>query len=348
MPRNDLTELAQAGGLLPDDLVRQDQSAEWQKAADVPGLLKIDAGESVLLDGPLELDVPSPPASEPAATPSLPDELPEPPSVLQQPTTVRPGKASRKRRKKSAEHRPDSQRSEQSGSESNDQPDWLVTASASDEAESFGNEKLQADLSRLMEADHRGFDDEEEDSSPYALKTGDRPADDDPVPLVRIGKKSTGKSADTATWVQPAKDIAGQLWTALPRSLKRKAIFAVVGLVAFWILKLAAPSLLPGSDEYIYESLASIHAEMLAFDEGTEDPSGWNEFTQWAGEELNESRPWLEENAVPGERGRSLLLYVTRDLQEMLRLPPGSERPHLQRVNEFLEQLDEIYAADYD
>ena len=348
MPREDLDELAQSGGLLPDDLVRQDEFVNWQKASDVPGLLKVEGGNSLLLDGPLELDVPPPPVSEPTAAPSLPAEPRELSAAQEQRKAARRKKAARKRPRKSSQRRSDGQRSQQPASQSSDQSDWLADAPAYDGDEASEYEELHADLSRLMEEDEQGFDDGEEDSSPYALKTDDHRTDDDPVPLVRVGKKSPGKPASSAARVQPAKDIAGQIWSALPRSLRRKAIFAVVGFVAFWIFKLTAPSLLPGNDSYIYESVASIHAKILAFEDGTADASEWNEFTQWAGDELEESRPWLEDNAVPGERGRSLLLYVTRDLQEMLQSPPGSDRPHLQRVNGFFEQLEEIYASDYD
>ncbi len=148
--------------------------------------------------------------------------------------------------------------------------------------------------------------------------------------------------------MQTGKKVAGTVWSFLPRRVQRKAIFAAIGAVVFAVLKLVAPDLLPSDEPLIYESLASIHDEILAFDSGDIDPSEWTEFAQRAGEEVELHRPWLEENAVPGERGRSLLLYVTRDLEEMLQSPPGTERPHQKRVEGFIQQLDELYASTYD
>lgn len=366
MPREDLTELAASGGLMPSDLVRKGEEGDWRPASQITGLipeLADDAttlGESPedadfelqpglqLIDEPPQIDLPSERQSlpdqvneSPSYEPQLPDHLdlvPESaPAELPKPSPRRPSKPDVPRTPASTGSAIDplSDLDQPAGQELPDEPSFDLS--------------LLADVHQSPSSEE-----EEEDSSPYALHSNQSSANDEVVlrPVERkksakgppSGQRANGQSQA----IQTAKHVAGQVWSFLPRSLQRKAIFAVIGAVLFGILKLVAPSLLPSDEPYIYASLSSIHDEILAFDSGDADPSGWGDFTQWAGEELELNRPWLEENAVPGERGRSLLLYVTRDLQEMLKTPPGAERPHQQRVAGFFEQLEELYASAYD
>ena len=366
MPRDDMTELAESGGLLPHDLVREGENGNWRPASDVSGLLaELDddsalLGESPedadfelqpglqLLDDPLNDDVlsqaeaaPEPVADSPPGDVQLPDHLDLVPESVPDKPPMRPP------RMPSQSQASSTTASTQAARGSSSEPDPFSGEDLPDEP-SF-------DLSLLADV-HESADseDDEEDSSPYQLKA-DHPPADDMAHLRPIDRKTTtaphpqGRpSAGDSPAVKTANKVAGQVWSFMPSSLRRKAMFAVIGAVAIAVLKLAAPSLLPSDEPYIYESVASIHNEMLAFDAGEIDLSGWTEFSQSAGEELELNRPSLEENAVPGERGRSLLLYVTRDLQEMLKLPPGSERPHQQRVDGFFEQLEELYASDHE
>ena len=366
MPREDLTELAASGGLLRDDLVRLGEEGTWRPASEIAGLLPeltddaTTLGESSedadfelqpglqLIDEPLEIHFPSEgqPLPEPADNlpsdePPLPDQLdpvPEPaPAEPRKPSPRRPSRPDvpRTRASTKSDFDPLSDVDPPSRQELPDEPTFNVS--------------LLADVHQSPFADE-----DEENSSPFSLQSDRLPADEEVVlrPIEEKNAAAGPLSGQTARRqsqaIKTVKDIAGQAWSFLPRSVQRKAIFAVIGAVVIGILKLVAPSLLPSDEPYIYASLASIHDEMVAFDSGNADPSGWTDFSQWAGEELELNRPWLEENAGPGERGRSLLLYVTRDLQEMLKTPPGTERPHQQRVAGFFEQLEELYASAHD
>jgi hypothetical protein len=364
MPREDLAELAQSGGLLPGDLVRKGEEGDWQPASEVDGLIPRLAGESSLddkspedadfeLQPGLQLLDDSPVVEAPSVSgapedagaesspgePVLPDHLDLlPSSDSDAPPQARPQHPVRQASKPAARRR---------------------KPAPSEPALAVPNDV--ADEPPFQEPSPTDFDQWEIDEDEGAVSSDDFGAEDSPAdggyisPRKQKKKKPASKSRapdrsprDRSQAVRQANNIAAQVWWFLPSSLRRKAIFAVIGAIAFGLFELLAPSLLPSDEPFIYESLSLIHGEILAFDSGELDPSEWAEFTQWAGEELELNRPWLEENAVSGERGRSLLLYVSRDLEEMLQTPPGSERPHQQRVEGFFEQLEELYASSYD
>jgi hypothetical protein len=363
MPREDLTELAASGGLMPSDLVRKGEEGEWRPASEVSGLLPELAddattlGESPedadfelqpglqLIDEPPEIDFPSEPQSLPEpvnGSPSYEPQLPAHLDLVPESAPAEPPKPSPRRSKKP----------EVAHTSASTEPGFDPLSDLDAPADQDLPDEPSFDPSLLADVHQSPFpEEEEEDSSLHTMQSDQLPADEEVALQPLKGKKPaasrpSGRPARGQSQAfQTAKNAAGQVWSFLPRSLQRKAIFAVIGAVLFGILKLVAPSLLPSGEPYIYASLSSIHDEMLAFDSGDADPSGWTDFSQWAGEELELNRPWLEENAGPGNRGRSLLLYVTRDLQEMLKVPPGTERPHQQRVAGFIEQLDELYTS---
>ncbi len=95
----------------------------------------------------------------------------------------------------------------------------------------------------------------------------------------------------------------------------------------------------------IYASYVAIYKELQQQSEGTQDQARWAEFVTRAKKQLDQTVPWLEERAQPGDREKSLLLYVGRDLQEMLEQPPGTPGPHQKRLNAFFEQLSEMYGS---
>jgi|GEM_PF-911579 len=422
MPRDDLAELAESGGLLACDLVRKGEGGHWQRASEVAGLFPEVADKSLLpgessedrdfdlqpglqlLDGPLELDTPeqqavssgnqspgsavenaaparpqrkripglqrgkSQPTAPTASDQTAPISAASSPTLPDRPTAAPPSEepllpdhldlqlASRPGGFSESQSPPTPAAAPSRTPKSRNSEDDSRTDSDSFELDDLPDEP--AFNSTLLDELHQSLfdDDEEEDSSPYALQSVDPSADENPAasreaPVLRRKKagarppvKKRRSSGGRWPVLQTTKTAAGQVWSFLPSSLRRKAIFAVIGVLAFGLFELLAPSLLPSGEPYIYESLVSIHDELQAFDSGEADPAGWTEFSQWAGEELELNRPWLEENAGPGERGRSLLLYVTRDLQEMLKVPPGTERPHQQRVTGFLKQLEALYA----
>ena len=93
----------------------------------------------------------------------------------------------------------------------------------------------------------------------------------------------------------------------------------------------------------IYARYVAVYKEWQQRRENTSDQAGWNDFVAHARTEIEDVLPWLETRATPGARERSLLLYVGRDLHEMLSRPRESEYPHQARVDGFLNQLQAIY-----
>ena len=117
--------------------------------------------------------------------------------------------------------------------------------------------------------------------------------------------------------------------------------FALAAVVVVW----AMFSLLkPNMEAATYDQYAAIYQEyqLLA---AVPDSGSWSEFATRAKAEIDETLPQLEAAAVPGERGKSLLLYAGRDLRTALDLTPGAANPHAERLAGFFEQLNELHAS---
>ena len=95
----------------------------------------------------------------------------------------------------------------------------------------------------------------------------------------------------------------------------------------------------------IYTRYVAIYKELQERRDKAQDQAGWNEFTNRAHSQLDEVLPWLEDNAKPGDREKSLLLYAGRDLQDLLDQPRDSQAIHQKRLNVFFEQLQELYGS---
>ena len=98
----------------------------------------------------------------------------------------------------------------------------------------------------------------------------------------------------------------------------------------------------------IYTQYIAIYKELQQQQqqrEGTQDQARWTEFVARTKKQLDETVPWLEERAKPGDREKSLLLYAGRDLQELIEQPRGSPGPHQKRLNAFFDQLKEMYGS---
>ncbi len=128
-----------------------------------------------------------------------------------------------------------------------------------------------------------------------------------------------------------------QRWLAV--SVATAAV-ALMLLVTWWLW--------PRQRFDLYSDYVAIHKEWQQRREKTQDQAGWREFVVRAKAQLNESVPELEQTAIPGQRDKSLLLYVGRDLQEILDQPHGFESPHQERLDYFVEQLRELYAPPAD
>ena len=112
-----------------------------------------------------------------------------------------------------------------------------------------------------------------------------------------------------------------------------------VAFVALWWLW-------PRQRPDLYASYVAIYKEFQERKEGAPDQAGWSDFTSRAKSQLDATIPWLEERVKPGDREKSLLLYVGRDLQNVLDRPRIATNPHQKRLAVFFEQLQEIYGSN--
>jgi hypothetical protein len=103
--------------------------------------------------------------------------------------------------------------------------------------------------------------------------------------------------------------------------------------------------LLPGSERDIYADYLTIYDELRERQSSPDGKAGWREFVNQSRARIDETNPWLEETAQPGDRAKNLLLYIGRDLQRMLEKSPDTASPHQQRLDGFFEQLAEIYES---
>lgn len=115
------------------------------------------------------------------------------------------------------------------------------------------------------------------------------------------------------------------------------AVMLVVLIGAWWLWPRQRPDL--------YKNYVAIYQELQQRRDLAEDHAKWMEFVARSKTQLAETVPWLESNAKPGDREKSLLLYAGRDLQELLELPRTSKSPHQKRLDAFFEQLQEIYGS---
>ncbi len=140
----------------------------------------------------------------------------------------------------------------------------------------------------------------------------------------------------------PVRRLPTTLAFSPKRSLWRRllpmavAIAVVLVLVTVWLVW-------PRQRPDIYTRYVAIYQELQQRRDKAQDQAGWNEFTKRANAQLEEVLPWLEDNAKPGDREKSLLLYAGRDLQELLDQPRDSQAIHQKRLNVFFEQLQELY-----
>ena len=111
------------------------------------------------------------------------------------------------------------------------------------------------------------------------------------------------------------------------------------------LLLIAAWSLWPRQRQDLFVNYSSIYKELQLRREDNQDFAGWTEFVARATTQLDESLPWLEIRAVPGDHEKSLLLYAGRDLREFVNLPRTARNPHQKRLDVFFEQLTELYAG---
>ena len=144
----------------------------------------------------------------------------------------------------------------------------------------------------------------------------------------------------TASRWQPTTRRSARKFRLDKQTALRCGVAAIVLL-----LLIAAWSLWPRQRQDLFVNYSSIYKELQLRREDNQDFAGWTEFVARATTQLDESLPWLEVRAVPGDHEKSLLLYVGRDLREFVNLPRTARNPHQKRLDVFFEQLTELYAG---
>lgn len=152
------------------------------------------------------------------------------------------------------------------------------------------------------------------------------------------------RSEPAAPRVRPSPPVRGYVPPTM-RQDRESAKWLRIGLAtsAVCCLALVVWMLWPKRETNIYASYEGLYREWHQH-RSQEAQGGWDEFTTRAKQELETSIPWLEETARPGDRERNLLLYVGRDLKDIVSNPRGYESPHRERLEEFMSQLREIHS----
>lgn len=127
--------------------------------------------------------------------------------------------------------------------------------------------------------------------------------------------------------LKEGRNRRGRNWSTILVSLSVPLIAAV----GWWFW--------PSQQRDLSSNYVAIYHEWQERRENIHDQVGWNEFVSRAKSQLEQSIPWLEQNAVPGRGDLSLLLYVGRDLLEILDRPPSSKVLHQMRLKYFVDQL---------
>ncbi len=314
MPSDALSELARTGALLRRDRVREGADGDWRLASDYPELFDETAQQT------------------------------PPPDTLQEPASPRESY----KITSSARLLDDLMRSEKDG----DLPRPMKAA-----VNSGGDLDFEVDVPLLAPATvakppptiaNRLTEEVRPPSTPVMTPAPPRVEVLAPTPTPEpVHVAEPPPPADRSTdWEPPSQVPVRRFPTVRPSSdqtvLWRRVLPAVaaIGLVAvlvtvWWIWPRQRPD--------VYAQYVAIYKELQQRRDKKQDQAGWNEFTKRANAQLNESLPWLEDNAKPGDREKSLLLYAGRDLQELLDQPPDSKSSHQKRLNAFFEQLQEMY-----
>ena len=345
MPDDALAEMARTGALLGQDQVREGTDGVWSFASDVRGLFGNGASSSF---------------GSPAVTPDEPllREMPDGSFVMSS-IAERP-----------LVDRPDAPRelSPPSMSEASI-PDAATSVSCFDELLDLQRDRPTQRLAKTKAESA----DEESDELDFEL---DGPliaprVISDPPPIAEHAATSSQElipAVDPVSLSRPVISVeceppsfSVQAWNApsvpairrpfakaafQPRPNRWTQRWSAVSIAAAMTLMLVATAtwwFWPRQRFDIYTNYVAIYKEWQQRREPTQDQTGWSEFVNLAKAQLNESVPWLEKTAVPGQREKSLLLYVGRDLQKILDQPHGSESPHQERLNYFVDQLQEMY-----
>lgn len=337
MPRDALAEMARTGALLVRDQVREGTDGKWRLASEVPGLFDEQTPSLGLMSSTLEDLFASETSAPRGSTPS------------RNPVRQTPRKA----KESSAAHEAKELEFEI------DAP--LIAPPKATEPPPITHElEFEVDVPLtapaaaiipppIVEKSHHA-----QAATPPNPTVASQP---EPIRIVDPTPLAASVSlADAAPTPQPSPSWEAPV-TAAPRWQPpgaRSRSKAPLGKTVWMTAAIASAALLailtawwfwPRQRSDIYASYVAIYKELQQQQEGAQDQARWIEFVTRARTQLDETVPWLEERAQPGDREKSLLLYAGRDLQEMLDQPSGAPGPHQKRLNAFFEQLAELYAS---
>lgn len=310
MPSDALSELARTGALLPRDQVREGIDGDWRLASDWPGLF--DQPEQPL-PYPETLQEPASPHESFKITSSvrLLDELMKPETAT-------------------VPHRPMNP----------------VTKPADELAFELNLPSPVPATKTPTVVESRAINETKTHSTPAAAPQAEPVEVAVPAPpsfptFVAEPRTTTGWTPASPRPVRRGStaretDSRPRLWRRmLPTAV---AIAVVLSLVTVWWVW-------PRQRPDIYTQYVAIYEELQQRRGKSQGQADWNEFVTRSNAQLNDVLPWLEDRAKPGDREKSLLLYVGRDLQDLLDQPRDSEPIHQERLRAFFEQLQEMYGT---
>ena len=324
MPDDALAEMARTGALLIRDRVREGTDGEWRPASEVPGLFDETTPQLGLMSSQLE-------------------DLIAPQAALARESAVT----------KRASRRANSKANDESAAQSAKDLEFeidtpLITPPPA--ASPPTTITLPPTTITLPPIVPRREAQPSTPAAPPTVSSSPAPTQiDAPVPLFEPPTSREPEPIHAAPAGWQARPSTNSRWQP---TKKRAAHWPTLGKPAWLTGAIAAGTLIalvaawwfwPRQRPDLYANYVAIYKELQQRREVTQDQAGWSEFSTRAKSQLDATIPWLEERAKPGDRGKSLLLYAGRDLQELLDQPRTSKSPHQKRLAAFFDQLQEFY-----
>ncbi|MFP6763356.1 MAG: hypothetical protein VB858_07055 [Planctomycetaceae bacterium] len=349
MGREDLAALVHSSGVLANDRIRRSDSERWQAASEIDGLFpdRHHQPDSARLTED-DRDSPVPDRREPP-TPQLPSENTE------------------RSETEAASPSPEKEPGEEPRRTAHPvqfPPAGGMTAGAGrinielQTSEPAPAEKTRATETAVFEQPAETSPRSANDTSGVDDSGVDDSGDSGPCPGISLRPQSRQAPANikfpaasapvhapqsTASSAPTGNSVAAQLvLPARRRSLTTVTWRLLIVMVTTAILISAVTGFGSNRESDIYDRVSGIYAEWQQHRNG-ETTASWPEFTARSRVTIDDSLPWLEEHAEPGNRDHSLLLFASRDLRDILKHPPDVETAHEERLKGFFRQLEEIY-----
>lgn len=192
--------------------------------------------------------------------------------------------------------------------------------------------ETQEDLAPELPADL--LDDDVPEPAPIAVtnrKPSTHPVSNRPAFLDQVAGLEDGPRVRVET--------SKEKWDRWKRSLPSWPIAVVVVLVLFM-----AWSYWPRSQRGIYARYVAIWEEWKTRRADFKDKEGWEHFLKQTAAELDDTIPWLEQNARANDREQLMLLWIGRDcFRKMLKQPRQMGSPEEKQLQILLTKVRELY-----